>query len=294
MTAKSFFETVDVGVDYFTVTGTTQKSRQRVWNFGMRIAEQERHRGNERRLWNWKQYEGFNCGAVQTGVRDDSSICRVAGGLAREHYREAFDVCTNCSRIDAQVTVRPNVEPQRWIAREFNRALAWSSTLDRPPAVDLHWSNNGTATAYFNKRVSDQFGRIYDKGLQSALPVLAGCVRYEVEYKNEMALHQMKSLVRSDSPHRTICANLANFFAVRRCAPRWNPEGTQTLVLHRPPGDRERQLEWIRRSVSPTVARLIASGDMVEVLKCLGLSEFALRRVVKTVQAKSVQRKTGG
>lgn len=284
MTQPAFLETVDVGVDYFTITGTTQSARQKVWNFGMSIVDQERHRGNVRRLWNWKAYQGFHCGSAEVGHRDDSAIVRVAGGLAREHYRKAYEVCTNCSRIDAQVTVRADREPQKLIASEFKRALKWSEGFDRKPAVDMHWSNNGTATAYFNKRVSDRFGRIYDKGAQSSLPVMDGCVRYELEFKNDVALWQLKSLATSDSPHRTIARDLSHFFRFRKCLARWNPAGRQTLVLQMPAADRERQLEWIAKSVRPTVERLIADGELHRVINALGLSEFTFRRLVQLDQ----------
>lgn len=281
MPGQTFLETVDVGVDYFTVTGTTQSSRQKVWNFGMDIVAQEKHRGNIRRLWNWKCYQGFNCGAVQVGTRDDSAIVRVAGALAREHYRKAYEVCTNCSRVDAQVTVRADRDPQKLIHAEYNRALKWSEGFDRKPAVDIHLSNNGSATAYFNKRVSDRFGRIYDKGHQSQLPVMEGCVRYEIEFKNDVAMHHLKSLATSESPHQTIARDLSQFFKFRHCQAKWNPAGRQTLVLQMPAADRERQLQWIAKSVRPTVERLIADGELQRVLDCLGLSEFTFKRLVK-------------
>lgn len=266
-------ETIDVGIDYLTVTGTTRQSKQRVYNFGMRLVDQERKRGNDRRLWNWKQYDGFKSGSVSTGTRDDSAIVRIAGSLAREHYREAFDAGTNCSRVDTQVTVRPGVDAQRWISSEFKRALAWSNTLRKKPAVQMLWSNNGTATIYLNKRVSDQFGRIYDKGRESLLPVLDGCVRYEVEYKGDQAMHRLKSLVSSSTPHSVICSDLHQFFKLRTCRPPWKPEGTQTLVLHRIPTDQSRQLQWMRECVSPTVRRLVECGLAQEVYDCLSLAD---------------------
>lgn len=293
MALTRFEETVDVGVDYFTVTGTTPQSKQKVWNFGHRIMDHERQWGNERRLWNWKAYEGFKCGAVQVGTRDDSAIVRVSGSLAREHYKEAYQVCTNCSRIDTQVTVRSSMDTQKWITKEFKRALAWSTTLERKPAVDLHWSNNGTATVYFNKRVSDRFGRIYDKGAETGLDVLQGCVRYEVEWKGEQAMNQIKSLASSREPHKTIARDLHSFFTLRSCVPQFNPEGRETIVCPRRKADRTRQLEWIRASVRPTVQRLIECGELAEVLDCLGLGEVLQAKLARTVQLPAQARKRG-
>jgi DNA relaxase NicK len=248
--------------------------------------KEERNAGNEIKPWRFKGYTGFRSGSVEVGTREDSSIVRVAGGLARDHYTEAYHTATNCSRIDYQVTVSNGVAPQVWIAKQFKRANAWSKNFKRKPAVDLWWSNNGTATLYLNKRISEQFGRIYDKGEQSLVPVLEGCWRAEVEYKGDMAFHQLKQLVSSRTPQYYLYASLQRFFSVRSCQLQIDPTNTQTIVLHPSATDERRQLEWIRKCVSPTVKRLIARGRLQEVLDSLQLPDAAqlnktkLKRVV--------------
>lgn len=272
---------IDWGVDWLTVTGTTKSSRLGLEKFGCRIMKEERNAGNEIKPWRFKGYEGFRSGSVEVGTRDDSSIVRIAGGLARDHYCEAFHTSTNCSRVDYQVTVCNGVDPQTWIARQFKRANAWSKEFKRKPAVDLWWSNNGTATLYLNKRVSEQFGRIYDKGEQSLVPVLEGCWRAEVEYKGAMAFHQLKQLVVHRTPQHYLYASLQRFFQIRSCQLEIDSTNTQTIVLHEPATDERRQLEWIRKCVSPTVKRLIARGRLPEVLASLQLPDGAQTQTTK-------------
>lgn len=272
-------EIVDLGVDWLTVTGNTKSSRKKLELFGMRLMEEEHDYGNERKPWSFKGYDGFRSGGVEVGTRYDSSIVRITGGLAREHYLEAYHTATNCSRVDFQVTVNNGIEPQQWITSQFKRAYAWSMNFKRKPHVDLLWSNNGTATLYLNQRISDQFGRLYDKGEESLNPVLEDCWRAEVEYKGDQAFHQLKHLCSSSSPGDYISANLQRFFRKRTCQLRLKPTNTQTFVLHRRPTDQDRQLEWIRKCVGPTIRRLMDSGRTQEVLDCLALPELTARHV---------------
>jgi DNA relaxase NicK len=277
---------VDWGVDWLTVTGTTKKSRSELENFGLRLMREETAYGNESRPWSFKGYEGWRSGAVEVGTRSDSSIVRIAGGLAREHFTEAYHTATNCSRIDFQATVTNGVSPQEWIHRQFKRAYRWSKDFQKKPEVRMLWSNQGTGTLYLNKRVSEQFGRIYDKGEQSLVPVFEGAWRAEVEYKGAMAFHQLKNLVGACDRRSYLYQSLHRFFNVRTCQLELNPANIQTIVLHRPASDERRLLEWMRKCVRPSVQRLIAAGRLQEVIDSLELPKSAeasktkLKRVV--------------
>lgn len=267
---------VDWGVDWLTVTGTTKSSRVSLESFGLRLMKEEHRCGNELRPWTFKGYEGFRSGSVEIGTRPDSTIVRISGGLAREHYVEAYHASTNCSRVDFQATVNNGIEPQAWIHRQFKRAYRWSKDFKKKPEVRMLWSNQGTGTLYLNKRISDQFGRLYDKGEESLVPMLDGAWRAEVEYKGDQSFHQLKSLVSSDDHQLYLYQSLHRFFRLRTCELQLTRASTQTIVSPRRKTDQTRRLEWIEKCVRPTVQVLIESGKSVEVLKALGISEATL------------------
>lgn len=274
---------VNAGVDWVTCTGNTEQSRKRVFNLGMRLMDQELKRGNERRVWSFEGYKGFKAGGIQVGARESGSVLRITGGLADEHFNKAYDVCDNVSRLDLQFTARVDRAPAKVIACEYRRALKHSRSLKRGPTVDIWKSSNGSATCYLGQRVSERCARIYDKGRQSLLPVLDGCVRYELELKGAAAKLFSAHLANSRSRRRFAVDQVLQFVEIRGCRPELTGANLQTIVLHRPAADCARQLQWLRDGVRPTVQRLIAAGLEDAVLNCLGLEtrKGAHLRVVK-------------
>jgi hypothetical protein len=267
-------EIVDIGVDWITATATTKTSKQKLWNCGMRLMKDEHRQGNEKRVFEWRGYSGLKSGGVSVGTRDDSSIVRISGGLARAHFAEVYRCCTNVTRLDQQVTVRSDRHPQKVIADAYRRALKTSKKSKHGPQVTILKSSNGTSTVYLGARVSEKFGRVYNKGEESQLPVFDGCVRYEYEAKGDQAMLEIKHLMSSQSLDHAIHERLSWFIKARTGRHKWMLANPQTIVLHRPSRDYARSLEWLRASVSPTVRRLIVAGYAEQVRNCLSIEEL--------------------
>ena len=269
------YEIVDLGVDWVTATATTKASTNALWNSGMRWMIDEHKQGNDKRLWNFKGYDGFKSGAVAVGARPDSVIVRISGGLARQHFEEAFRVCTNISRLDQQVTVRSKRQAGKVISSCYRRALCKSRQSNRGPSVSILKHSNGSATLYLGQRISEKFGRVYDKGAESQLPVMQGAVRFEYEAKGSVALLEAKALAKSGNAPHHILERVSKFALDRIGRLEWMSAKTQTIVLHRAATDKERSLEWMRVGVRPTALRLAELGWAQEVLDCLGVDEIA-------------------
>lgn len=268
------YEIVDAGVDWLTATATTKQSRRRLYNAGLEWMEDEHKQGNERRCWDFKGYDGFKSGAVSVGTRHDSSIVRISGGLARQHFKEAFKLCTNISRIDQQVTVRPTRSPGQVISSCYRRALSKSRKTNSGSTVSILKHSNGSATLYLGQRVSERFGRVYDKGAESELPVMQGCVRFEYEAKGSVGLLEAKCLAASSSPQDHVIERVSRFVQDRIGRLEWNSANPQTFVLHRGATDYDRSLKWMRECVGPTAKRLAAHGLAAQVLDCLRVDEI--------------------
>jgi len=267
---------VDAGVDWMTCTGNTRSSRARLFAVGMRMLSGELSAGNEKRVWSFEGYKGFKSGGVQVGARPESAVLRLTGGVANEHYREAFSACDNVSRLDLQFTARVDHEPTKVIAGEYRRALRRTKNHLRGPSVDLWKSSRGSATLYLGSRASERCARVYDKGNESSHEAMVGCVRYEIELKGHAALHWTKVLVAEVYPRPWIVAQVVQFVESRGCAPRVNCRQCETIVLHATATDTARSLEWLRIQVRPTVARLLKAGLRQEVLDCLTIHPVGL------------------
>jgi len=271
---KSALEVVDAGVDWVTITATTKSSALRLLEYGHSAGVSEQAQGNEKRDFQFKGYNGWRVGAVSYGARPDGAIFIARGGLAREHYRSAFEAGTNCSRIDCQVTVRSPVPPERQILNAYKSALKFSRTLRRGPRVDIHRSSQGSSTCYLGSRASEKFGRIYDKGNESLLDVLDGCVRYETEFKGAAALQQIKRVAYSKDPTHQCIREVSEFARIRHVPLELARTNPQTFVLQSRACDHQKSLDWIRLCIRPTVERLVDRGLAAEVYDCLNVGKI--------------------
>jgi len=75
---------IECGVDYFTTTATSEKSAKLLAVQADGIGLAEELAGNFKRPWSMKRYQGWQCGQVEFGVREDSVITRLSGSLATE------------------------------------------------------------------------------------------------------------------------------------------------------------------------------------------------------------------
>jgi hypothetical protein len=265
---------VDCGIDWVTVTATNKTSTLKLLEYGRKAIRSEREQGNEKRDFWFKGYEGWKCGSVSVGARADGGIFIASGGLAREHWRGAFEAGTNCSRIDYQVTARVPGNTQEHIMKCYNLALAKTKKLKRGPTVDIHHSSRGSSTCYLGSRSSEKFGRIYDKGAESSLDVMQGCVRYELELKGDTAFAQIKQLATSRVVQDAIAGKVQKFIRDRLGVSSFARVNVETLVCPPRACDQLRSLEWIQVSVSPTIKRLIESGHAVALFDCLHVEKL--------------------
>lgn len=275
MNQNPSFEIIECGVDWITATAKHKQSIRRLWNEGHRQIQNETRQGNEKRLWSFNGYQGFKSGSVQLGRRADGVCVRLSGGFANEKWRRIFEQCDNVSRLDLQVTVKTSGDPIREIGRVYREASKHSRKLKRGPTVSTFRTSRGSSTVYLGSRQSDNFGRCYDKERESGLDYYQGCVRFEREVKNDLALHLCAALYEELAPTPFILAQVGKWYLNRGVSHRWS--GQSPLFIKSPARatDSSRQLRWIRSAVAPTVARLIARGLHAEVLDALNLRRTA-------------------
>jgi hypothetical protein len=274
---KPALEIVDLGVDWCTITSTNKSSTLRLLDYGHSASLSELKQGNYKRDFTFKGYSGWTCGGISYGARPDGGIFIARGGLAREHYQGAFDAGTNCSRLDCQVTIRVPGRTERWLLNSYKQAAKYSRSLKRGPRVDIHRSTLGGSTVYLGSRASETFGRIYDKGSESLLDVMQGCVRYETEFKGDAAFAQIKRIVGARKPETAVVGEVSSFIRNRHCDPGFARTYHRTIVHPKRLTDYEKSLDWIRVSIRPTLERLLDSPRAYELLDCLPVEKILQR-----------------
>ena len=263
-------EVVDIGLDWSTFTSRVRDSGMALASVAENYLRSERERGNNLSPWSMSGYEGFKCGQIASGMRDDSIIARLSGAMSQTEWRHFYDKAQGCSRIDLQVTYRYTQEASAVVTSTYRGVTNHRRRIRHGPTVSIWKEAGGSATIYFGKRVSERYGRIYDKGLESGMDHYKNCVRYELEVKgklswsmiNELA-HQCPSTDRTSptsSEQALIHSWLRYYFEQQGVSLGLAPAGSALLRSARAYTDSHTQLEWLRTQVKPTVERLRSMG----------------------------------
>jgi DNA relaxase NicK len=264
-------EIVDAGVDWITATCSDQIHGQNLLTRAAVWMMAEKHSGSEQVPWARYGYQGFQCGAVELGSRDDGVVVRLSGPTAWKHWDTVAQTATHISRLDLQMTVRTSRNGSRQISAHYKAAMRAKAQKKIARAVSLFRSDDGSATLYLGKRTSDMFCRIYEKGKESKLDHYKDAIRYEVELKNEQAHQNAKRMLAHGDQRSFAIAFCAGYLAEARCCP--SGLGEVPLSSIRAPtlrGDAQTCLEWLRRQVGPSIASMIECGRLNEVAHALG------------------------
>lgn len=208
-------ELVHCGVDWITVTAMGGKVSQSLFEDGQLLMREAVSSGDDKKPWSMSGFHGYKAGQCQCGVRGEEVIVRLSGDMAHDHWRELYRDADRCTRIDVQATYRLGCKVEPVITRHFEQAKRQTANMKRGPTLSKLSTNNGPSTVYFNKRCSEAFARIYDKGGESGLDQLKNCIRYEVEYKGNEA-SRVSAYLESQSQPDVAAALLALGFFERR------------------------------------------------------------------------------
>ena len=260
------------GVDYLTVTASVTGHCVQMATIASGLFRFQRDCGFESRPWSMLGFKGFQCGGIQIGRDDKRALVRLSGDLAREAWRRLYEVSDTTSRVDIQCTSRTDGLAERRIARAFAEATRYASRKKNKPNVKRIWNNKTGTTVYLGSRLSNAYGRIYNKGLESGLVQLDQAVRAEVEYHNKAASFVAHEMFVAPSPLDVIPGYVSRFFADRGVKSLGLEAEPLTFCLPRKTTDHDRRLRWLREQVQPSVRLLINDGRVQDVLDALGLA----------------------
>jgi hypothetical protein len=266
---------ITIGVDYLTATAIEPRGWEPMHAAATTLFRTQADEGNEPKPWGMSGFKGWRCGSVEVGKRDDETIVRLSSDSAYRAWRTVVQHANNISRIDLQATVLPSVGPTRTIDRHRRQATRDAKKTENHKVVRWIQDNRDGYTLYLGQRSSICFGRIYDKYAHSKLDQYKGCVRYEVQYHNKLALRIASALNSDYQTIPRIAGYIQQFFHGRAIDLVIQSDAWATYSCSRPRSDAEKNLSWLRNAVRPTVLRLIALDRGDEVLRALGLVEDA-------------------
>jgi hypothetical protein len=271
-------EAIETGIDWVTLTCKQTDHNQPQFARAAWQAQTVQRRATKELLqpWSWRGYEGWRVTGLSYGKRKDGDIVVASGATANRYWRLFHKYSTNVSRLDLQVTTQ--------LQRPYGD-MVWNYYADIKTAdlrlATIIENTRGGQTLYIGSRKSDQFGRVYDKGIESGLTVTPGLLwRYEVEYKGQRAKQMSNKLFilacRRRKTHDVITSTVYNWFDERGAEPIFPPDpDSQAVVVQLTAVDAtaERQLRWLRVQVSPTVDKLLTHHRR-ECVLALGLGDL--------------------
>lgn len=208
-------EVVHFGVDWITGTARGGELAESLFETGHGLLNEAVTRGNQKKPWSMSGFHGYRAGGVQLATRDDEVMIRLSGDMAHDYWMLVHDRSDNVTRFDVQISLRLDGPVGPTIRRHFEQAQRFSKTRAKPATLSVLSTNNGPSTLYFNRRISDRFGRIYDKGAESKLPSLRNVVRYELELKGAAAKRASAKVRTHSNPDHAAAHMAADFFDAR-------------------------------------------------------------------------------
>lgn len=262
---------ISTGFDWLTVTSQSVEGKRALVALGTEMLMSEIDSGNEKHSLRFSGYEGWIAGGVQVAQRYDSVCLRVTSGLAADSWFWIKRAAENCTRCDLQVTVYLGHDPLDYVLDHEREAYESVAHWRRKPEISLRRKNDGAHTLYLGKRVSNNFGRVYDKGRESKLPELMNCIRYERQVNGALAWRVLTAVAEDRSPRSRIHTEVSRYFSRFNIKVPGQSADTKLTVLRRPESDAARKLTWLRAQVGPSVKFLLDHYSRDVIMEALGL-----------------------
>lgn len=260
-----------VGIDWVTATSANDGVGGRWYEILQNLAKTRSAVPDHIEQWSNGYYSGVGIDGLKWGysgnlgyiMQASSSTANVVFPMIKQRPRRV-------TRLDLCVDVYLTKGPQH-LARKAYAEVKEIGEKQRKYSL-FEGTDNG-ATLYVGSRQSQQFGRLYDKGVESKSAPPGLYWRFETEYKKPLSteVSELLSELTSEERHEQIKNRVANWFADRHinvAKVLANAAASPIVVMQRQTSV-DRKIAWLHSQVSPTVRMLIDAGLGRQVLLSL-------------------------
>lgn len=250
------------GVDWVTATSTSDKIGSKWYTLFASAAKEGQYRLPINDRWNNGWYAGLSIDGLKFGYNEKRGYILIASSdRANMLWPEIQAGPKRITRLDLCVDiVLPACRP---LARE-SFALNSDNAEKGNRKYTLWGGNDGGSTLYVGSRQSSQYGRLYDKGVESGLAEPGLYWRFEVEFKKPLSMAMADNLtgLRGRSLDTEITNQVATWFVDRNvlCAENIARGQARPVMAMQRQTTVDRKLAWLRTQVSPTVRMLMEAG----------------------------------
>lgn len=269
------------GVDWVTMTSRDDAVGMEWYSMYMRYKKEKLKEADNEFHFNNGFYAGSGIASMRWGYSDHLGyIILISGADAERFWQHLEPGRHRVTRLDLCVDFRP--EKPTLMSQELFAGLSKQRRAEYP-MLSLFIGPRGGDTLYVGSRHSQQFGRLYDKGVESGKEQPGVKWRAEVEYKKPLAGEMAGELILENSATRqqAIIDTVLHWFSDRGI--NVLPDSENKLAINVSVEQRlttaGRKLAWLHSQVQPSVQTLISLGLGREVMKSLALDEKAMAAI---------------
>ncbi len=222
--------------------------------------------------WQWKQYEGEQIGSLRFGSRGDGCLLQCSGAWAAVVFSAINSLDVQYTRLDLQETWYIGEDVDAKLRGMEPGIQAWSvhnPRKSRPKPRMVEGYGNGN-TFYLGAPGGRYFGRVYNKSLESPGDYGPDVIRYEVQFENEGAQSAAAALQVTQQLDSAIAGIVHGWWEERGVElPEYTGAREVVRVVPKDKTTDEKSLEWLQKSIRPTVQRLIDRGHYDKVIAAL-------------------------
>lgn len=198
-------------------------------------------------------------------------------------WQKVLPTASNITRVDIQYTFKV----LDWQKERSPVAWAWDEVKDDERRGSTRIINSkGGETLYIGSRRSDQYGRFYNKSIESGLDV-KDIYRLEVEYKSPRSaawFDRWYKELKGGATDATLLKNeVCSWFERRGVDVGIDFGRVEPIQISKTVTDEKRQLRWLKTSVQPTIRELSGRGKLKELAEAIGLDGSDYRQMAMFV-----------
>lgn len=274
----------NISIDWVTATSNRDEHGTVWWEHYVNYRRRAMEEGDEERSYNNGFYAGVRIGHMQWGYSDHLGYILICSSEeAERQWSIMMPAKHRITRLDLCVDLE---YPEPIMLARINHRKRESLPSTKIPVYSLWENSRGGSTFYVGSRQSQQFGRLYDKGIESGRRDQGLMWRAEVEIKKPLSgkiaqeLADMPTLKRKEA----ILQFVLGWFNKRFVELGVKSEESIPMVLatSKRITTNEKRLTWLRSQVAPTIHRLMDAGMGTEALGALGISYEDLRDIFGT------------
>jgi len=250
------------GIDWLTMTTKNERVGMQWWNTYAKYRKQKSLEGDKPKPFHNGYYAGEITAAMRWGwSKQIGYIVVVSGRDAERLYQRLQPGKSKVTRLDLCIDFLFD-SPMDLAGLLYK--MKKSQSYNRQRKFSLFVNSSEGATFYLGSRQSMQFGRVYDKGVESKKESPGKLWRAEVEYKKPLSglISKRLASAKADDRELAICDTVCLWFADRGAElfPRGKVPNAIHVSVEQCITTAERKLAWLRSQVAPSVQELISAG----------------------------------